>query len=228
MGRGKKGRYKAAVKAGEGAAKGVYKKLGVDRMLPKPRGGPRGHGPLSVRHGKSDNPRFKNLVERNKELRSRLPNSKKESNVATSDFHVYDKNGRSHTGTIDAVSGKKNYADRGFTDVDRSGPDIFPNRNAGRHSREYDSEKKIYEDFARKFPDTNTRGRITLYTERHPCPACARSTQDFLQRYPNMKVDIAYTYREGAGPLTEGRQNNFVSDPANSRINVSHHKRART
>jgi The BURPS668_1122 family of deaminases len=225
MGRGKRGRYRRLAQAGEGAAKGVYKKLHIDRMLPKPRGGPRGHGPLSIRHGKPNSPRFKDLVDRNKRLREKLPQRKKTANVATSEYNVHDATGRNHTGNIDTVSGEKNFSDRGFTDTDRSGPDAFPNRSAGNHSREFDSEKKIYEHFARQFPDPNTRGRITIYTERQPCDGCAQSTQDFLRRYPNMKVDMVYTYREGSWPLQVGRQNNFLPDPTNSRISLNHYSK---
>jgi hypothetical protein len=42
---------------------------------------------------------------------------------------VYDKTGRNHRGRIDTISGKKNYPDRGLTDMKRQGDGVFLNRN---------------------------------------------------------------------------------------------------
>ncbi|WP_116022656.1 deaminase domain-containing protein [Thermomonospora umbrina] len=194
--------------------------MGAQQQLPPARGARGRDGADMPRRGRNNNPRFTGLVNRAKELRKGLPSRKKESNVATSDYDVRDRTGRSHRGSIDSVSGKKTYDEKGFTRLRRDGRDALPSRQARGHNRDYDSEKKIYEDFSRRFPDPQTGGRITIYTERHPCQGCAQSTQDFLRRYPNMQVDIVYTHREGPGTLRPGAQNNFSPDSVNNRIRV--------
>lgn len=209
---------------GRGVAKGLYKKMGLrDLMEPAPgrRRAP-GTGP-APRTGTPNNRKFDGLVNRARTLKSRVG---KKKNVATSDYEVFPPGRAKQRGRIDAVSGRGNQQNKGFTDVNRSGDDRLPNYRTGDHDRTHDSEKKIYEHFSRKFPDTRTSGRVTIYTERHPCDGCSMSTQDFLRRYPNMRVDIVYTYRDvDGGAPTIGTQNKFPGDYVNHRITTHHYTR---
>ncbi len=176
------------------------------------------------RTGTGNNRRFDPLVNRARDLRNRVG---KKRNVATSDYNVHVPGRGNARGSIDTVSGRGNQADRGFTDINRTGQDRLPNYSTGdnTHDRTNDSEKKIFEHFSREFPDRATSGNITIYTDRHPCEGCAQSTQDFLRRYPNMQVDIVYTNREGAGVPEPGVQNNFPGDRVNDRITLNHYTR---
>jgi hypothetical protein len=194
-----------------------------DLMEPAPgRRRPVGADP-APRTGRPNNPKFDSLVDRARRLKA---GTGKRRNVATSDYEVFPPGRGKQRGSIDTRSGRTNSTEQGFTDTDRSGPDRLPNYQVGGHDRSNDSEKKIYEDFCRRFPDTATSGRMTIYTDRHPCEGCASSTQDFLRRYPNMEVDIVYTNREGGGGVPEiGTQNNFRGDFVNDRITLHHYTR---
>ncbi|MFI0404527.1 deaminase domain-containing protein [Actinomadura sp. 3N508] len=224
MGRGKRGRARQNRNRGRGVAKGLYKKMGLQDLM-KPAPGRRrapGTGP-TPRTGRPNNRKFDDLVNRARNLKSGVG---KRKNVATSDYDVRVPGRGRQRGQIDTVSGRGNQTDRGFTDTDRSGNDRLPNYRTDNHDRTFDSEKKIYEDFSRKFPDTRTSGRITIYSERHPCEGCSMSTQDFLRRYPNMQVDIVYTYKDvDGGAPTIGTQNKFPGDFVNDRITTHHYTR---
>ncbi|GAA1775819.1 deaminase domain-containing protein [Actinomadura chokoriensis] len=224
MGRGKRGRARRGRNRGRGMAKGLFKKMGLQDLM-KPAPGRRrapGSSP-TPRVGTPNNRKFDGLVNRARTLKTRVG---KRKNVATSDYDVFPPGRGRQRGQIDTVSGRGNQEKKGFTPIDRSGDDRLPNYKTDNHDRSFDSEKKIYEDFSRRFPDTRTSGRITIYTERHPCDGCSMSTQDFLRRYPNMKVDIVYTYKDvDGGAPTIGTQNKFPGDYVNDRITTHHYTR---
>lgn len=58
--------------------------------------------------------------------------------------------------------------------------------------RHIDTEFKILEDLARRIPSENAAGRILLYTELHPCASCYQVMCDFLDRYPNIQMQVLY------------------------------------
>ncbi|GAA2423136.1 hypothetical protein GCM10010191_38820 [Actinomadura vinacea] len=224
MGRGSRGRGRQNLRRGRGVARGMYKKMGLrDLMEPAP-GRRRAPGSSPApRTGLPNNRKFDNLVNRARKLKAKTG---KRRNVATSDYDVFPPGRGRQRGSIDTRSGRSNSPEQGFTDTRRDGPDRLPNYQAGGHDRTNDSEKKIFEDFSRRFPDTRTSGNLTVYTDRHPCEGCAMSTQDFLRRYPNMQVDIVYTNRDGGvGAPQIGTQNNFPGDYVNDRITLNHYTR---
>ena len=38
----------------------------------------------------------------------------------------------------------------------------------------------------------NAKGNITLYTDLYPCPSCQYVIEQFMKKYPNIKVNIIY------------------------------------
>ncbi len=61
--------------------------------------------------------------------------------------------------------------------------------------RHVDTESKILEDMASRLPDTNTTGRVLLYTDLPPCASCTRVIHEFCFTYPNIRMDVLYTGR---------------------------------
>jgi hypothetical protein len=55
--------------------------------------------------------------------------------------------------------------------------------------REHDSEVKILTDLAKTLPP-GTRGKITIYTERIPCPSCSLIIRNFKKLYPGIDVEV--------------------------------------
>jgi hypothetical protein len=55
--------------------------------------------------------------------------------------------------------------------------------------REHDSEVKILTDLAKTLPP-GTRGKITIYTERVPCPSCSLIIRNFKKLYPGIDVEV--------------------------------------
>ncbi|MFA0814290.1 MAG: deaminase domain-containing protein [Anaerofustis sp.] len=47
----------------------------------------------------------------------------------------------------------------------------------------------------------DAKGTITLFTERRPCPSCARNINQFQQRYPN--IEIIVVHNDGINILKE-------------------------
>lgn len=58
--------------------------------------------------------------------------------------------------------------------------------------RHIDTEFKILEDLARRIPSEDAVGRILLYTDLHPCASCYQVMCDFLDRYPNIQMQVLY------------------------------------
>ncbi|HTE13351.1 MAG TPA: deaminase domain-containing protein, partial [Chitinophagaceae bacterium] len=60
-----------------------------------------------------------------------------------------------------------------------------------RHTRAFDSEVKLLEDFAEKFHSTpNVRGTLTLTSERLFCPSCEGVIQQFSKMFPNIRIKL--------------------------------------
>ncbi len=60
-------------------------------------------------------------------------------------------------------------------------------------NRRVDTEFKIIEHLMEFMPrDTNVTGRIGLYTDLPPCASCLHVMRQFLQRYPNVQMDVLY------------------------------------
>ncbi|MFC0400797.1 RHS repeat-associated core domain-containing protein [Paraburkholderia rhizosphaerae] len=108
----------------------------------------------------------------------------KKRNIATSDFEI---NGRK--GTADALSGR-NTNDAPFVKI----PDLesrkFSTFDVG-HSREFDSEVKIFEHIANEFPTTAT-GRIDLYSELPICDSCSSVINQFREMFPGIEVNVQW------------------------------------
>ena len=58
--------------------------------------------------------------------------------------------------------------------------------------RHIDTEFKILENLARIIPSEDAVGRILLYTDLHPCASCFQVMCDFLDRYPNITMQVLY------------------------------------
>ncbi|WP_219929896.1 deaminase domain-containing protein [Salmonella enterica] len=59
------------------------------------------------------------------------------------------------------------------------------------HDRAFDSEVKIFEHIANKFP-TMAKGRIDLYSELKVCPSCSEVITQFKAMYPNIEVNVTW------------------------------------
>lgn len=40
--------------------------------------------------------------------------------------------------------------------------------------------------------NTNASGKIKLFTHRKPCPSCSRVINMFMERYPNITVEVLH------------------------------------
>lgn len=58
--------------------------------------------------------------------------------------------------------------------------------------RDIDTEFKILERLANLIPSTNATGRIHMYTQLAPCASCHQVMCDFLDRYPNVTLQVFY------------------------------------
>ncbi len=83
--------------------------------------------------------------------------------------------------------------------------EVGPNNIIGEdesYSRTSDTEYKILNQIAEQLGDRyDAQGAITLFTERRPCPSCARNINQFQQKYPNIKIFIVHN--EGVNILKE-------------------------
>ncbi|MGD9873320.1 MAG: deaminase domain-containing protein [Kiritimatiellia bacterium] len=60
-------------------------------------------------------------------------------------------------------------------------------------NRRVDTEFKILEDItARLRGATNAAGRIRLYTDLYPCASCLHVMDQFLQKFPNIQLEVLY------------------------------------
>lgn len=59
--------------------------------------------------------------------------------------------------------------------------------------RDIDGEYKILNDIANQLgTNTSTAGKITLFTDRIPCPSCENVILEFLQRYKSITIEIIH------------------------------------
>ncbi|EBV7174679.1 hypothetical protein ZU61_04655, partial [Salmonella enterica subsp. enterica serovar Thompson] len=105
-------------------------------------------------------------------------------NIATSNYNI---NGQ--TGTADALSGM-NTNNSPFLHTPADGSRKFTTFEVG-HDRAFDSEVKIFEYIANKFP-TTAKGRIDLYSELKVCPSCSEVITQFKAMYPNIEVNVTW------------------------------------
>ncbi|PVL83820.1 hypothetical protein C4797_19840 [Salmonella enterica subsp. enterica serovar Weslaco] len=105
-------------------------------------------------------------------------------NIATSNYNI---NGQ--TGTADALSGM-NTNNSPFLHTPADGSRKFTTFEVG-HDRAFDSEVKIFEHIANKFP-TMAKGRIDLYSELKVCPSCSEVITQFKAMYPNIEVNVTW------------------------------------
>ncbi|EEN4858770.1 hypothetical protein GK134_02910 [Salmonella enterica] len=105
-------------------------------------------------------------------------------NIATSNYNI---NGQ--TGTADALSGM-NTNNSPFLHTPADGSRKFTTFEVG-HDRAFDSEVKIFEHIANKFP-TTAKGRIDLYSELKVCPSCSEVITQFKAMYPNIEVNVTW------------------------------------
>ena len=94
-------------------------------------------------------------------------------------------------GIADAVSGK-NTNNSPFVKTPDLGSRKFSTFEVG-HSREFDSEVKIFEYIANKFP-TSASGKIDLYSELEICPSCSSVINQFKKMFPNIDVNVTWGY----------------------------------
>ncbi|EAS1842014.1 hypothetical protein ACY76_14655, partial [Salmonella enterica] len=105
-------------------------------------------------------------------------------NIATTNYNI---NGQ--TGTADALSGM-NTNNSPFLHTPADGSRKFTTFEVG-HDRAFDSEVKIFEHIANKFP-TTAKGRIDLYSELKVCPSCSEVITQFKAMYPNIEVNVTW------------------------------------
>ncbi|HIE4217113.1 TPA: deaminase domain-containing protein [Proteus mirabilis] len=104
-------------------------------------------------------------------------------NIATSNYNI---NGEK--GIADAVSGI-NTNDKPFVQIPDVNKRKFKTFEVG-HDRAFDSEVKIFEHIANKYP-TTAKGRIDLFSERAVCDSCSNVITQFKKMYPNIEVHIS-------------------------------------
>lgn len=64
--------------------------------------------------------------------------------------------------------------------------------------RDTDAEYKILADITSRLGDNfNATGSIKLYTDFSPCKSCEKVITQFMQRYPNISVEVVYTKKYG-------------------------------
>ena len=69
-------------------------------------------------------------------------------------------------------------------DDEVEGEDCFP--------RYSDTEYKILEELASRLPDPSARGRVRIYTDLPPCASCRHVMEQFLARYPHVRMQVLY------------------------------------
>ncbi|MDC9621326.1 DUF6531 domain-containing protein [Xenorhabdus sp. XENO-7] len=109
-------------------------------------------------------------------------------NIATSNYNI---NGES--GTADAISGARRNVDN-FVDIPDLNNREFYTYAVGRNTenlRGFDSEVKIFEHLARKFPRT-AQGHIYLHSELRVCRSCDSVIDQFVSIFKGIKVDVTW------------------------------------
>ena len=66
---------------------------------------------------------------------------------------------------------------------------LFTTKPSGAMTRDFDTEVKILEDVARGL-SPESKGTISLFTERAPCLSCQGVIKQFQERFPNIKINI--------------------------------------
>ncbi|TCJ89380.1 deaminase domain-containing protein [Nocardia alba] len=128
-----------------------------------------------------------NGAEEAQKVRERLAASgetiKKTRNVAVARGEI---NGQQIS--LDAVSGDDSPTG---TVSKPENPVLEPRSDDGLTVRPTDSEFKILDSLAQQLgPDAT--GTINLYTEREPCDACDNVVEQFMKKYPGVKVKVTY------------------------------------
>jgi hypothetical protein len=62
----------------------------------------------------------------------------------------------------------------------------------GAWDRIVDTEFKILDEISKKLNGRNASGTIKLFTELPPCPSCDDVILQFLQKYPNIKIEVIH------------------------------------
>ncbi|MEV5706714.1 deaminase domain-containing protein [Actinoallomurus sp. NPDC052274] len=136
-------------------------------------------------------------------------------NVVTADYKVSGKRG-----SLDAVTGPDN-DDPDLAPVPSSPIFTPPPCAAGPDPSETHAEYKVIEAFVRLHPDRRVKGRLRMYSELFPCPACRDVIQQFLRAYPRMRLELGYSYDSAGTPIGEEMTEEFPPDPVNPRIELS-------
>lgn len=58
--------------------------------------------------------------------------------------------------------------------------------------RDQDTEFKILEALTARLPDRQAAGTVVLYTDLPPCASCRLVIGAFLDRYPNIRMEVLY------------------------------------
>ena len=58
--------------------------------------------------------------------------------------------------------------------------------------RAQDTEFKILEAITARLDDLQAEGIVVLYTDLPPCASCRRVIAAFLDRYPNIRMEVLY------------------------------------
>ncbi|RFM27921.1 deaminase domain-containing protein, partial [Deminuibacter soli] len=68
---------------------------------------------------------------------------------------------------------------------------VFVTKATGANQRMFDSEVKLFEDFAAKYGNTrDVSGTIKIVSERPFCVSCSGVTDQFRKMFPNIKVEV--------------------------------------
>lgn len=101
-------------------------------------------------------------------------------NVAFMDFDIEGKKG-----TLVSVSGK---AEIPFTVQLPPSEGFFFKYRILRHTREFDTERKLLEHFSLMYPDTSVRGTVSIHSRMPICASCEGVIKQFKRRYAHIHV----------------------------------------
>lgn len=121
------------------------------------------------------------LAYREKMGKAVVSSGRKMRNVAFMDVDVDGKRG-----TLISISGEKEI--RFTAGRPPSEGYFFKYRKIEGTTREFDTERKLLEQFSRDFPDTSVQGRVSIHSQITVCPSCAWVIEQFKRRYRNVEV----------------------------------------
>jgi hypothetical protein len=107
-------------------------------------------------------------------------------NIAILRYEVY-----GGKGELVAVSGQKSPPGTVPLPEDLEFTTLPTYRTHGDRDRSFDSEVKLLEHFAKRF-SRESKGSVSLYTERSPCFSCQAVIQIFRGRYPGIRFSRTY------------------------------------